>query len=158
MRRTAPIGAPLIAALLTAGCADVRAALQQVFHGITEPQSQSRGATAVSDAQAVPTGPANPPQPAPGPNRTVDVCRKAVRAEAVKLGAREIEAVPAGPEQMDKKGQRVAPVHVRITYGKPAGGYEVREATLMCVVDQAGKFVDAFDPLKRAAESKRPPS
>jgi len=88
----------------------------------------------------------------------MDVCRRAIAAEAVKLRARKIETVPAGPEQMDKKGQRVAPVHVRITYDKPAGGYEVREATLMCVVDQAGKFVDAFDPLKRTAESKRPPS
>ena len=36
-----------------------------------------------------------PLQSAPGPNRTVEVCRKTVWAEAAKLGASEIEAASA---------------------------------------------------------------
>ena len=79
-------------------------------------------------------------KPAPGPNRTVAPCREAAWAEAAKLGARNIEAVSAGPAQLNKKGQFVGRVRMRIMYQKLLG-YEVREATMTCVVDRAGKVV-----------------
>lgn len=84
-----------------------------------------------------------PLQPAPGRNRTVEACRDAVKAEAEKLGAREVEAASAGPDRRNEKGQFVGPVRVRITYVR-AMGYEVREANMTCVVDQTGKIVDAL--------------
>lgn len=84
-----------------------------------------------------------PLQPAPGLNRTVEACRDVVKAEAEKLGAREVEAASAGPDRRNEKGQFVGPVRVRITY-VGATGYEVREANMTCVVDQYGKIVDAF--------------
>ena len=87
-----------------------------------------------------------------GPNRTVEACRQAVWAQAAPLGAREIEAVSAGPDQLNDEGQVVGPVRTWITYERPSG-YEVREATLTCVVDLEGKFVDAFDPATRAPET-----
>jgi hypothetical protein len=70
----------------------------------------------------------------------VAACREAVQAEAGKLGARSVEAVSAGPEQRNLHGQTVGPVPVRITYER-VGGYEVREATMRCVVDRSGKVV-----------------
>src|SRR4051812_42683260 len=78
--------------------------------------------------------------PARGPNRAVAACREAVQAEAGKLGARSSEAVSAGPEQRNRQGQTVGPVRVRITYER-LGGYEVREATMRCVVDRSAKVV-----------------
>ena len=85
-------------------------------------------------------GLAAPLRPARGLNRAVAACREAVRAEAGKLGARSVEAVSAGPEQRNPQGQTVGPVRVRITYER-LGGYEVREATMRCVVDRSGKVV-----------------
>jgi len=81
-----------------------------------------------------------PLQSARGPNRTVAACREAVQAEAVKLGARSVEAVSAGPEHRNRHGQTVGPVHVRIAY-EWSGSHEVREATISCVVDRSGKVV-----------------
>lgn len=78
----------------------------------------------------------------PGENRTVDPCRDAVRVEAEKEGARVVEAASAGPHQQDRQGRYVAPVRMRITYAE-GSGYEVREATLTCIVDRSGKIVDA---------------
>jgi len=78
----------------------------------------------------------------PGPNRAVEPCRAAVEAEAVKLGARKVEAVSAGPERRDARGRFVGPVLIRITYDRP-GSDEVRLATLTCVVDRSGSIVDA---------------
>ena len=83
-----------------------------------------------------------PLQPAPGRNRAVEACRKVVQAEAAKLGAREVEAVSAGPERRNDKGQFVGPVRVRITYARPSGT-EVRTADMTCVVDAKGRIVDA---------------
>ncbi len=84
----------------------------------------------------------SPLTPAPGRNRTVQACRNVAQAEAMKLGAREIEAVSAGPDRRNK-GQFVGPVRMRITYARPTG-YEVRLADMTCVVDAKGKIVDAF--------------
>lgn len=84
-----------------------------------------------------------PLEPAPGRNRTVEACREVVKAEAERLGAREIEAVSAGPDRRNEKGQFVGLVRVRITYVGTTG-YEVREANMTCVVDRNGKIVDAF--------------
>ena len=85
----------------------------------------------------------SPLTPAPGRNRTVQACRDVAQAEAVKLGAREIEAVSAGADRRNNKGQFVGPVCMRITYARPTG-YEVRLADMTCVVDAKGKIVDAF--------------
>lgn len=79
----------------------------------------------------------------PGPNRTVDACRDVVRSEASKVGAKEVEAVSAGPQRRDRLGRFIAPVQMRITYAR-LGEYEVREARLMCIVDGRGKIVDAY--------------
>jgi hypothetical protein len=85
----------------------------------------------------------SPLQPAPGLNRTVEACRDRVQSEATKMGAQNVEAVSAGPQRRNEKGQIVGPVRMRITYARPVG-YEVREAVLMCVVDSKGKVVDAY--------------
>ena len=85
-------------------------------------------------------GLASPLRPARGLNRAVAACREAIQAEAGKLGTRSVEAVSAGPEQRNPQGQTVGPVRVRITYER-LGGYEVREATMRCVVDQSGQVV-----------------
>jgi hypothetical protein len=138
-----------IAALSVAGCANARATWQQLLVATREPQAQDeksvlayypqigfvRGTRTVLARLGIPL------EPAPGPNRTVEACREAVWREAAKLGARDIEAVSAGPERRNEKGQFVGPVRLRITYYKLLGGYEVREATLTCIVDPEGKFV-----------------
>ena len=78
-----------------------------------------------------------------GPNRTVETCRQTVWSEASKSGATEVEAVSAGTEQRDRKGDVFAPVRMRVTYQRPSG-WEVRESTLTCIVDRRGKIVDAY--------------
>ncbi|MDB5642711.1 MAG: hypothetical protein JWN07_2028 [Hyphomicrobiales bacterium] len=83
-----------------------------------------------------------PLQPVPSRNRTVETCRATVESEAVKLGAKQVEAVSAGEEHRDRNRNFVAPVLMRVTYAKPVG-YEVRQARLTCTVDAAGKIVDA---------------
>jgi len=83
-----------------------------------------------------------PLEAAPGPNRTVETCRTVVQSEAERLGAREVEAVSAGPHRRNGKGQYVAPVRMRITYVRP-DGYEVRLATMTCIVDRRNRIVDA---------------
>jgi hypothetical protein len=83
-----------------------------------------------------------PLEAAPGRNRTVEACRAVAWGEAQKLGAREIEAVSAGPDRSNGKGGFVGPVRLRITYARP-NGYEVRLADMTCVVDSRGRIVDA---------------
>ena len=80
-----------------------------------------------------------------GVNRTIDTCLTTVRSEAIKAGAKEVEAVSAGPDKVDRKGEYFAPVLFRLTYDLPFA-YEVREATLICVVDRRGGIVDAYIP------------
>jgi len=63
-----------------------------------------------------------------------------VWAQAAKRGAREIEAVSAGPERLNEQGQVVGRVRIRLTYER-SGSYEVTEATVTCVVDQTGKIL-----------------
>ena len=84
----------------------------------------------------------SPLETAPGRNRTVEACRAVAWGEAQKLGAREIEAVSAGPDWPNGKGGFVGPVRMRITYARP-DGYEVRLADMTCVVDRSGRIVDA---------------
>ena len=81
----------------------------------------------------------------PGQNRTVETCRTTVWSEASKTGAKEIEAVSAGPDRRDRKGDYFAPVLMRLTYERPMA-YEVRQATLICVVNRKGGIVDAYMP------------
>lgn len=78
-----------------------------------------------------------------GRNRLVEPCRATVFAEASKLGAIDVEAAPGGREQRDPAGRLFAPVDMRITYKVP-GGYELRRATLTCIVDRSGRIVDAY--------------
>ena len=81
----------------------------------------------------------------PGRNRTVDTCRATVMSEAGKAGMKQVEAVSAGADKTDKKGDYFAPVRFRITYETPMM-YEVREATMICVVNRKGAIVDAYMP------------
>jgi len=150
MGRTGPVGATLVAALSMGGCADLGAALRDGGAVATTGAIQRRpaeevvtyvpGVGIVRGTRPALAGLAAPLRPARGLNRAVAACREAVRAEAGKLGARSVEAVSAGPEQRNPQGQTVGPVRVRITYER-LGGYEVREATMRCVVDRSGKVV-----------------
>jgi hypothetical protein len=150
MGRTGPVGATLVAVLSMGGCADLGAALRDGGAVATTGAIQRRpaeevvtyvpGVGIVRGTRPALAGLAAPLRPARGLNRAVAACREAVRAEAGKLGARSVEAVSAGPEQRNPKGQTVGPVRVRITYER-VGGYEVREATMRCVVDRSGKVV-----------------
>ena len=81
----------------------------------------------------------------PGRNRTVDTCRATVMSEAGKAGMKQVEAVSAGVDKTNKKGDYFAPVLFRITYATPMM-YEVREATMICVVNRKGAIVDAYMP------------
>jgi hypothetical protein len=57
----------------------------------------------------------------------------------MQIGGAVIEAVSAGRERVDTKGQVVGPVRMRITYRKVTGSYsiyEVREATVSCTLDR----------------------
>lgn len=83
-----------------------------------------------------------PMTPAPGTNRTVEACRDVVESEASKIGAREVEAASAGPHRRNRRGHYEGPVRMRITYAT-SNGFEVREATMTCIVDARGKIVDA---------------
>jgi hypothetical protein len=78
-----------------------------------------------------------------GRNRTVEPCREAVFNEASKLGAIAVEAVSAGHEERDRQSRIFAPVDMRITY-KVTGGYELRRATLVCILDRKGRIADAY--------------
>ena len=128
MTRVARMSAVLMAALPLTGCAGFQAVMQARI--------------AAFEMKLRPTG----------RNRTVEACRQAVWAQAAHLGAREIEAVSAGPDQLNDKGQYVGPVRTWITYERPSS-YEVREATLTCVVDSEGRFIDASDPATSVTES-----
>ena len=97
----------------------------------------------VRGTRRVIAGLGRPLEPAPGLNRTVAACRAAVQAEAVKLGAREVEAVSAGPAWTNKQGQVVGPVRVRISYDKGFGifgTHEVREAAVNCAMEPDGRI------------------
>jgi hypothetical protein len=76
-------------------------------------------------------------------NRTVQTCRNTVASKAVEIGARDVEAVAAGPDTRDAKGHFTGPVLVRVTYANPDQTYQVVESELMCTVDRKGKIVNA---------------
>ena len=82
-------------------------------------------------------------RPAPGPNRTVKACRAAVAREALRFGAREVEAVSAGREHVTTARRFVAPVKFRVTY-KTRRAYEVRISILTCVVNRRSKLLNAY--------------
>lgn len=84
---------------------------------------------------------------APGRNRTVETCRNTIMAKASKYGLKDVEAVSAGSDKVDRKGDYFAPVLFRITYERPMM-YEVREATMICVMDRKGDIVDAYVPAR----------
>ena len=87
-------------------------------------------------------------RPVRGPNRAVRACRAAVAKEAIRLGAREIEAVSAGRERPTASRNFVAPVRFRISYRRRRG-YEVRLSVLTCVVTRKGRLLDAFVPAEK---------
>lgn len=156
MIRVALISAVLPSALSMAGCTVIPAINPQVSASSLPAESDQTvlayypQAGFVRGTRSVLANFGRPLEPASGPNRAVEACREAAWAEAVKLGARNIEAVSAGPEHVNAKRQFVGPVRMRITYDKPMSGYEVREATLTCVVDPKGKLIDASHPSVRA--------
>ncbi|ACL56420.1 hypothetical protein Mnod_1423 [Methylobacterium nodulans ORS 2060] len=83
-----------------------------------------------------------PLEASPGRNRVVAACRQAVESEAFRSGARQVEVVSAGQDRRARSGRLSAPVHVRITYDRFLGS-EVREATMICVLDRTGRVVEA---------------
>ncbi|MCJ2016913.1 hypothetical protein MKK84_05650, partial [Methylobacterium sp. E-065] len=91
----------------------------------------------------------------PGRNRTVDTCRATVMSEAGKAGMKQVEAVSAGADRTDKKGDYFAPVLFRITYDRPMM-YEVRQAAMICVVSRKGAIVDAYMPADEAVITQWP--
>ncbi|MCJ2095488.1 hypothetical protein MKK67_23745 [Methylobacterium sp. J-072] len=82
---------------------------------------------------------------APGRNRTVEACRNTIMSKASKDGMKDVEAVSVGEDKVDRKGDYFAPVRFRITYEQPMM-YEVREATMICIVSRKGEIVDAYVP------------
>lgn len=84
-----------------------------------------------------------PLQGAPGVNRALPACREVVTKEAAKNGAKDVETVSAGPTRRIASNRYEGPVRFRITYGERNGVYDVRDATLNCIVDGQGKIVDA---------------
>ena len=154
MRRPALIGSALLAVLSTTGCGEIVAsAAPQPLAAFASGRQEETAVWAYHPSLGFVRGTrpvlallGGPLEPAQGPNRTVEACRAATWAEAVKLGGYTIEAVSAGPERVGKAGQVVGPVRLRITYQKVTGTYriyEVREATLTCVVGRDGTFINA---------------
>jgi|SRR5215207_1510580 hypothetical protein len=142
MLRLVLISTTLIATLCTAECAELVGALRQPSTAFASGAKSDEPVVEFRPQLGFVRGPrsvlatlGSPLTPAPGPNRTVAPCR-----EAAKLGARNIEAVSAGPARLNKKRQFVGRVRIRIMYQKLLG-YEVRESTMTCVVDRAGKIV-----------------
>src|SRR5215218_293618 len=116
MGRTAQIGATLVAVLSMGGCANLRTALHggaiAEATGTVQPR-RGEGTVLiyhprmgfVRGTRSALAGLGAPLEPASGPNNTIEACRAALRAEAGRLGAREVEAVSAGPEHRNRKGQ-----------------------------------------------------
>lgn len=100
------------------------------------------GAGMVQATRQTMMGIGRPLQAGPGPNRTVEPCRKAAWAEGAKLGARGVEAVSAGRQRVNRSGHAAAPVLMRMTY---AGlmSYEVRDAVMTCTIDRTGRVIDS---------------
>ena len=73
----------------------------------------------------------------------MEACHEVVRSEAAKIGARDVQAVSAGPDRRSINGRYTGAMEVRVTYPQP-GGYEVRMPRMTCVVDREGRIVDAF--------------
>lgn len=85
----------------------------------------------------------------PGPNRTVETCRRTVAGAAARYGGKQVEAASAGPDHLDAQGDYAGRVLIRVNYRRP-WGYEVREAVLTCIVSPTDKIVNAY-----AAGSRR---
>jgi hypothetical protein len=77
---------------------------------------------------------------APGPNRTVEPCRRQIELAAAAQGAAEVAAASLGPERRTRAGLYEALVEVRIVYrGQPH--YEVRQAAVKCTARADGSIV-----------------
>ncbi len=95
----------------------------------------------------------SPLVPAAASSQTAQACRTALEQAAGPLGARQVEVVPAGPRQPRPGGGFVAPVEVRILYGRTLV-YEVRHSVLSCTVDAQGRLVQA-SPLSPPANYRQ---
>ena len=71
----------------------------------------------------------------------VEACRKVIEPQAKSLGAYSVQAAAAGPETR-KDGARVQQIFFRIIYDRPEY-VEVRQAALVCKVDQQDRVVEA---------------
>src|SRR5690242_1614890 len=116
MKRIALVSTVLVMSLVVAGCENLAAILQgSRAVEITGSISRAQGGEPilvyrpesglVRATPSVLAGLGTPLQPEPGRNRAVKACREAVHAEAGKLRARQVEAVSAGPEHRNSKGQ-----------------------------------------------------
>jgi hypothetical protein len=86
----------------------------------------------------------HPLEPKPGPNRVVEPCRTAIREAASRLGAVAVEAISAGPERSADGRAYEGPVEARIIY-EGLLIYEVRRATVICRLDEAGMVTDVAE-------------
>lgn len=82
------------------------------------------------------------PAAASAANKAVEACRRAAWGDAAQLGARHIEAAPAGQAKKDRWGRISAPVHMRITYSRLLL-WEIREGVMTCTIDKNGRVVSA---------------
>ncbi len=147
MMRVLHLTTALGAALSAAGCEHNLVQLRQGSVASSPHQTQqetiilaySPEVGFVRGTPAVLAGLGSPLKPAAGPNRTVAACRDAVHREAVKLGARYVEAVSAGPEKTTNRGQLVGPVRIRLIYDKGLNVSEVRQAKVTCVMSPDGR-------------------
>jgi hypothetical protein len=77
----------------------------------------------------------------PGPNRTVEECKRQIELGAARYGKAVVEAASLGEEQRTEQGLYEGLVEIRIVYD--FGMYdEVRQAILKCYSDPDGSFVD----------------
>ena len=75
------------------------------------------------------------------PQQVVQNCRRAIVAAALPYGVVRVDAASAGPMQ-PTRGGFAAPLEFRIVYNR-RGGLEVRQATINCRMNTAGRVVNA---------------
>ncbi|OAP42443.1 hypothetical protein AU381_14695 [Sinorhizobium glycinis] len=74
------------------------------------------------------------------PGAAVSVCLQAITSAALPLGAVRVRAASAGPLVSQRRGERMAPLTVRIDYAG-RGGIEVRRARVSCHLDPNGRVI-----------------
>lgn len=100
------------------------------------------GSGIVRGTKAALSGIGRPLPSNPARNRTVATCRDTIAKEAIKIGARDVEAASMGPDRRGRDGNYTGLVLVRISYPRFLG-YEIRQTAMTCTVSPSGAIVDA---------------